>query len=451
MQASWRNPNWVVMWVFCGVLGGSVPSVAAVPETARVGRVAQGQGTTWVLPAEATSTWLTVQRNDTVTEGDRLRTDAATRLEVQIGSSSVWLGPETEVTVTQLSDEQAELFLLRGSVLLRVREPGQVRDWRVLTLDGTMTPEAVGFYRVDRQDRSSLLRSVLGEARFSTQDTPVTMRIPSGRQAECWQDVGTSRSTCRWIDRQGDALDRFAQECLAQEGGRAPEGLSPEMTGVQELETHGRWEQHPDYGQVWSPIGVGAGWAPFRYGTWSWVARWGWVWVDDAPWGFAPFHYGRWLNWQGRWVWWPGPRGGRLVWLPAAVVWVNPPRWPNHPRAHWPGESTVGWQPLAPHQPLPHHTPPHLPVRIVPTPVPVAVTPPAQTEPQIRLNNAPHVPRQGASAVAAHQPHSPKRAEQPSHEPPAREPERHPPPRKNPPRQPDLPLRHEHRHGNARH
>ena len=38
-----------------------------------------------------------------------------------------------------------------------------------------------------------------------------------------------------------------------------------------------------------------AGWAPYRYGHWTWVSPWGWTWVDDAPWGFAPFHYGRWV------------------------------------------------------------------------------------------------------------------------------------------------------------
>ena len=45
---------------------------------------------------------------------------------------------------------------------------------------------------------------------------------------------------------------------------------------------------------VWTPAGVAADWAPYRYGHWVWVAPWGWTWVEDEPWGFAPFHYGRW-------------------------------------------------------------------------------------------------------------------------------------------------------------
>ena len=47
------------------------------------------------------------------------------------------------------------------------------------------------------------------------------------------------------------------------------------------------------------PTTVAAGWAPYHYGHWAWIAPWGWTWVDDAPWGFAPYHYGRWASFGG--------------------------------------------------------------------------------------------------------------------------------------------------------
>ncbi len=36
------------------------------------------------------------------------------------------------------------------------------------------------------------------------------------------------------------------------------------MTGAEDLDRHGRWEEHPDYGAVWIPTVVVAGWAPYR-------------------------------------------------------------------------------------------------------------------------------------------------------------------------------------------
>ncbi|MFO1296524.1 MAG: DUF6600 domain-containing protein [Rubrivivax sp.] len=84
-------------------------------------------------------------------------------------------------------------------------------------------------------------------------------------------------------------------------------------------------ERRPDYGAIWYPSTVTAGWAPYRYGRWAWVRPWGWTWVDEAPWGFAPFHYGRWVHWHGRWCWAPGGYVQRPVYAPALVAWVGGP------------------------------------------------------------------------------------------------------------------------------
>jgi hypothetical protein len=115
------------------------------------------------------------------------------------------------------------------------------------------------------------------------------------------------------------------------------------MTGYEDLDRHGRWESHPEYGPLWMPTTVVSGWAPYRYGHWTWISPWGWTWVDDAPWGFAPFHYGRWVAVSGRWCWAPGRYVARPVYAPALVAWVG------NPRVH-PGPPLVGWVPLAPRE-----------------------------------------------------------------------------------------------------
>jgi hypothetical protein len=147
------------------------------------------------------------------------------------------------------------------------------------------------------------------------------------------------------------------------------------MTGVEELDRYGRWDRHPEYGAIWFPLVVATDWAPYRHGRWLMTARWGWTWVDAAPWGFAPSHYGRWLHHRGRWAWAPGVYIHRPHFAPALVAWVGGPNFgvsvniggsvrPGYPPHLGYGGYVgyVGWVPLAPrehYQPWYHASPGH--------------------------------------------------------------------------------------------
>src|ERR1039458_5474729 len=105
---------------------------------------------------------------------------------------------------------------------------------------------------------------------------------------------------------------------------------SPPESSAKDLDNYGTWQTVPTYGAIWVPTSVQAGWAPYRYGHWAYIAPWGWTWVDDAPWGFAPFHYGRWVSWGGGWGWAPGPMigvGWRPYYAPALVGWIGGGGW----------------------------------------------------------------------------------------------------------------------------
>jgi hypothetical protein len=95
------------------------------------------------------------------------------------------------------------------------------------------------------------------------------------------------------------------------------------MIGCEDLDWYGNWNETPEYGPVWIPSSLPAGWAPYKFGRWAWVQPWGWTWIDDLPWGFAPFHYGRWALFRGAWVWVPGSILHRPVYAPALVVFVG--------------------------------------------------------------------------------------------------------------------------------
>ncbi len=96
------------------------------------------------------------------------------------------------------------------------------------------------------------------------------------------------------------------------------------------LAPYGTWVRLDPYGYVWRPRHMGYRWRPYSEGHWVWTDD-GWMWIDDAEWGWIPFHYGRW-GWDDDfgWYWVPGP-----VWGPAWVTW----RW---------NDMYMGWAPIPP-------------------------------------------------------------------------------------------------------
>ena len=304
----------------------SAPALADPP--ARAGRVAEVVGDAWLFDAE-NKEWTRVTRNQTVAEGDRLRTDERSRISLRVGSSSLWLDERSDLEFTQLDEGRVLLSLDKGDLGLRLRSQEAVSEYKVQTREGMAYAEREGLYRVEQLDRGSRAFALQGRLRFESShagdSAPVWLQ--DGEQAEFWWGSLTGART----ERQrlvGDGFTDWLQAQSRAEGdniGSSQRYVSPEMTGAEELDRHGRWEQAPDYGNVWIPNQVGPDWTPYRYGRWAWTSQWGWSWVDDAPWGFAPFHYGRWVNWGGRWCWSPGQYVARPVYAPALVGWVGGP------------------------------------------------------------------------------------------------------------------------------
>src|SRR5580704_13128690 len=123
--------------------------------------------------------------------------------------------------------------------------------------------------------------------------------------------------------------------------------VSRDIDGYYDLDDYGDWQVVPEYGRVWVPRGVAAGWAPYHFGHWVWIAPWGWTWIGDEPWGFAPFHYGRWAFVGGYWGWVPGPLVVRPVYAPALVGFVGGSGF-GVTVGFGGGVTGVGWFPLGP-------------------------------------------------------------------------------------------------------
>ena len=310
------------------LLGGG--AAWADPPT-RAGRIAEVAGTAWLFDLD-TKAWVRVQRNQTIGQGDQLRTDIRSRVTLRVGSSTVWLDEQSDMEVLQMDDAGLALRLLAGDVALRLRTAQAAQETRVQTREGTISPEIEGLFRIDQLDRGSRLAVLQGRAQFDSDPGAPMQRawLREGEQAEFWWAESPR------VERQPLVRDKFSAWFTGRDQTEA--GLSvgfspgedpyvsPEMTGAEDLHQYGNWETAVEYGNVWIPTRVAAGWEPYRDGNWVWTRQWGWSWVDNAPWGFAPFHYGRWVQFRGSWAWAPGRFEPRPAYSPALVAWVGGPQ-----------------------------------------------------------------------------------------------------------------------------
>lgn len=309
----------------------------------RAGRIAELRGEVQYFD-EQEGQWAPVVRNRPVTSGDRFYTEGSGRLEIRVGSTTLRLGPDSELEVLRLDDERLRFQLHSGSLAVRVRSRDKADELQLVTDEARFQPLRSGHYRLDRTDDTSYAAAWRGSLRVQDREDGFT--VESGRRAELWRSRGELQR--EWVpipnDEFGDWVARADRE---DDRGDSRRYVSPEMTGAEDLDRYGRWDSHPEYGPVWYPTVVVGGWAPYRHGRWVWVRPWGWTWVDEAPWGFAPFHYGRWVYWRDRWCWTPGQYVARPVYAPALVAWVGGGNWNVSVSI---GGPVVGWVPLAPRE-----------------------------------------------------------------------------------------------------
>ncbi|HYE70553.1 MAG TPA: DUF6600 domain-containing protein [Aquabacterium sp.] len=320
---------------------GSAPAAPNAQEAewpARVGRIADVQGSARLLDRDDNE-WVAATVNRPVTSGDQFATPPGARLEISIGSTTLRVGGDTELVLQRLDDDAVVLQLRRGSLAVQAVSDEMAGQIAVHTAEGRFHPREPGSYRIDHLDHTSHATAWRGTLRFEGRDSLLV--IGRGQHAEIWLEGRTTHY--RWAEDWRDEFAAWvARDERADARSESARYVSPEMTGWQELDRHGRWETHPEYGAIWTPAVVPAGWAPYRSGHWAWIAPWGWTWIDDARWGFAPFHYGRWVHYNRRWCWVPGHRTVRPVYSPALVAWIG------GGRAGIGIGGSVGWVPLGP-------------------------------------------------------------------------------------------------------
>jgi len=313
----------------------------------RVGRVADIAGDVRTLDAEGG--WMDVVRNQALSTGDRITTDKTGRATLQIGSTVVRLGPETDLVVTQLDDQKIRLRFDHGQLAVRVRSDDIPGELFIETDEGAWVPHHQGQYRFDRVPRQVLgAQAWSGDMLLEAPDSSLPLKAP--QRAEVWRDARNAthyRMVPAVKDAFGDAVLAQDKQDDALDAANAKAQIAIEMTGEADLARFGAWSAGPGGERLWTPSKLPAGWQPYQQGAWAWKSPWGWTWVDEQSWGFAPFHYGRWLQAKGRWAWTPGQWGSaRPVFAPALVGWIGGSALAVD------GAPAVGWVALAPDEPV---------------------------------------------------------------------------------------------------
>ena len=292
---------------------------------ARVGRVAEIAGTVRTINSEGA--WADILRNQPLSTGDRLTTDKSGHATLQFGSTVVRVGPDSDLTVTQLDDQKIRLHFDHGQLALRVRSDDILGELFVETDEGAWVPHHPGQYRFDRVAHQALAAQAWsGDMLLEAPDSSLPVVAP--QRAEVWRTGAQQATHYRLVpavkDAFGDAVLAADKADDKPAAASAAAQVPPEMTGAADLARFGAWSVGADGAHLWTPAKLPAGWQPFQQGAWSWNSPWGWTWVDDQPWGFAPFHYGRWLSVHGHWAWTPGQWGAlRPVYAPAVAGWFG--------------------------------------------------------------------------------------------------------------------------------
>ncbi|MGC2112694.1 MAG: DUF6600 domain-containing protein [Candidatus Korobacteraceae bacterium] len=291
----------------------------------RVARVQFMSGQVSMQPG-GVNDWIAASMNRPLTTSDRVWTDKDSKAELNVGDGFIRMNSETSLTLTNVSDNTVQIELDQGTLSVTVKHLERGEIYEVDTPNYAFTVMKSGVYRFDvypSQDQSWVtVRSGYGEATGKG----AAVRVNSGMQVRFTSDQSLQHTAYQAPARDG--FDDWAQvRDKRLDDSVSARYVSPGVIGYQDLDANGQWVQAPTYGAVWVPSSVPAGWAPYRYGHWVWIAPWGWTWVDDQPWGFAPFHYGRWVSYGGGWGWAPGPYGGywNPYYAPALVGWIGGP------------------------------------------------------------------------------------------------------------------------------
>jgi len=317
---------------------------AAQDPPSMAGRLSYVQGSVSFQPG-GIDEWVPATVNRPLTTGDQIFSNEGSHAEIHIPGAVLRLGSRTAFQFLNLDDQNVQARLSEGPLIIRVSDL-DTGNLEIDTPNLAFTINAPGEYRIDTYPDTYQTYVTVRDGEGQVLGNGGSFTLHPREQAV----VSGQDQDARYQIYEAPGLDAFDQWSMDRDRqySRATYAryVSPYVVGAEDLDDNGDWRAYPEYGNVWIPRAVPAGWAPYQFGHWAWIDPWGWTWVDDAPWGFAPFHYGRWAYFDGTWGWVPGPVAVRPVYAPALVAWFGGSGFSIG--VSFGGGPAIGWFPLGP-------------------------------------------------------------------------------------------------------
>ncbi|MGC2252065.1 MAG: DUF6600 domain-containing protein, partial [Acidobacteriaceae bacterium] len=332
--------------VLMALLVGSADAQATAGDPqVRVARLAHLTVHVALEPA-GTNQWTQAVPNTPLTTGDRLYVSHEGHAELQMGELAVRVWAFTDLSVVNLANDATQLAVAQGSVHVRTFALRSDRPVEVDTPNGAITVLQPGDFRLDVYTNGGGTLLAVDAGAIQISGPGMEKILGAGESVHLVGSNPIHVLTQRMPGK--DPFDVWSQQrdrvFLSSEARRY---VNPDTVGSEDLDAYGKWSDTLEYGPVWYPSNLPAGWSPYSNGRWSWIAPWGWTWVDADAWGFAPFHYGRWTDLGSRWGWIPGPPGVSPVYAPAMVAFVGGASFAGEA-----GTPLAGWIPLGAGEPF---------------------------------------------------------------------------------------------------
>jgi hypothetical protein len=317
-----------------------------------VGRIAHVEGLVYrYIPEEGA--WVQVAVDSPFGLEDKLRSDRRSRAEV-ILPNNTWFRMDgyTHLHLLSLHDEATEMHMVHGSA--RFMNKGSFPTIYVSTPFGEVSAPAQTSFDLHVSDSSMEAVALEGSVYFS-RDGGRTKTEVTERSASLFADRYAVTAGERYRDSLWDAwnLERDALWAQRMRAGRVSAKYLPPALHDHgyALDDYGVWRRvHYEgvYGYLWRPLYVSPVWAPYTAGRWSlWYGDH--VWISHEPFGYVTHHYGTWIYTGGYWYWAP-PVASFSVQFVHPSLRIGPAWYPG--RVAWFHVGTsIGWIPLAPHEP----------------------------------------------------------------------------------------------------
>ena len=283
--------------------------------------------------------WTAAALNMPLAPGDVLYAGPAGNVEIQVGPRAfVRAAYGAQIGLDNQEPDFVQLRVTSGyaAVDLRELQPGHAVE--LDTPGGAFTMERAGYYHAEVSADTTTFRTHRGGTATMTPSGGAAAPVAANQQvvisggASPRVETGAAAPLSSWDRWNYQRTDYLTQPASAKY-------VSAGVYGAEALDQHGSWRSVESYGSVWVPAGVPSGWSPYTTGHWIWDPRFGWTWLDDAPWGWAPYHHGRWVFVGPYWAWAPGPVLVRPVYSPALVVFLGGPVVVGRP-VYW---APLGW------------------------------------------------------------------------------------------------------------